>query len=341
MQTVRQSDEMDQILHRVLLFDRFALDLTRGSLRQGDQDIDLPPKAFEVLRHLAENAGRLVPKDELYQAVWAHIAVTDDSLVQCIRELRHKLGDDAHSLIKTVPRRGYLLNVPCRTRPAVEFVNEPARGSPDTSRPVLRAPRRIMGALRERKWLVGTGAVIVCSTLGATYLSVRLFAPSTTSELFLQQDARRVAAIAADKEIPLPPFQIGRIERDRPAQLRRFVGVWASSTGFINSKRQFMLVITDVDKAGIVAGFTARGPRQALSVVKSPAGSAHFKAYISGDSFRYSGPASELEVVLTAGNRLEFSEMFTATGATMRVVLDPIWTLVEAERAAEAQSRTR
>ena len=331
---------MDQILHRVLLFDRFALDLTRGNLRKGDQDIDLRPKAFDVLRHLAENARRLVPKDELYQAVWPDIAVTDDSLVQCIGELRHKLGDEAHRLIKTVPRRGYLLDVPCTTCPAGEF--EPALGPLDSSRPVARAPRRIVGALRERKWLVGAGvAAIVCAALGAAYLSVRLFAPSTASELFLQEDARRVAAIAADKELPLPPFEISRIERDVPAHLRRFVGIWASSTGFINSNRQFMVIITSVEKAGIVAGFTARGPRQALSVVKSPAGSTHFKAYISGDSFRYSGPASEREVVLTAGNRLEFSEVFTATGATMRVVLDPVWTLVEAERAAVAQPRTR
>jgi formylglycine-generating enzyme required for sulfatase activity len=36
--------------------------------------------------------------------------VSDDSLVQCIRELRDKLGDREHQLIKTAPRRGYLLD---------------------------------------------------------------------------------------------------------------------------------------------------------------------------------------------------------------------------------------
>src|SRR6185436_7549466 len=35
----------------------------------------------------------------------------DDSLVQCIRQLRHALGDEQHRLIKTVARRGYLLDV--------------------------------------------------------------------------------------------------------------------------------------------------------------------------------------------------------------------------------------
>src|SRR4051812_37531761 len=61
---------MDQIADRVLRFDRFALDLNRGCLRAEDREIDLRPKAFEVLRHLAENAGQLVSKDELYQIVW-------------------------------------------------------------------------------------------------------------------------------------------------------------------------------------------------------------------------------------------------------------------------------
>ena len=101
---------MDQIVPRHLHFDRFTLDLTRGCVWVGERDVDLPPKAFDVLRVLAENAGRLVSKQELYDAVWPGVAVTDDSLVQRIRELRQLLGDDDHSLIKTVSRRGYLLN---------------------------------------------------------------------------------------------------------------------------------------------------------------------------------------------------------------------------------------
>jgi TolB-like protein/DNA-binding winged helix-turn-helix (wHTH) protein/Tfp pilus assembly protein PilF len=98
-----------------LCFEEFALDLTRGCLRSGDRDIDLRPKAFAVLHHLAKNAGRLVPKQELYQAVWPDVVVCDDSLVQCIRELRDKLGDEGHRLIKTVHRRGYLLDVTVST----------------------------------------------------------------------------------------------------------------------------------------------------------------------------------------------------------------------------------
>lgn len=63
--------------------------------------VDLRPQAFAVLRYLTENADRLVTKDELMQAVWPGIAVTDDSLVQCIRAIRLALHDDDHSMLKT------------------------------------------------------------------------------------------------------------------------------------------------------------------------------------------------------------------------------------------------
>src|SRR5256885_5921396 len=101
---------LDVAVSRVLCFDRFSLDLARGSLRMGDKDLELRPKAFEVLKYLAMNAGRLVAKQELYDAVWPTVIVSDDSIAQCIRELRSRLGDDNHSLIKTVSRRGYLLD---------------------------------------------------------------------------------------------------------------------------------------------------------------------------------------------------------------------------------------
>ncbi len=106
---------LDIATPRVLYFDKFSLDLARGCLRAGDQDIELRPKAFEVLKYLATNAGRLVAKQELYDAVWPNVIVSDDSIAQCIRELRGKLADDDHNLIKTVSRRGYLLDATVTT----------------------------------------------------------------------------------------------------------------------------------------------------------------------------------------------------------------------------------
>jgi adenylate cyclase len=73
--------------------------------------VDLRPKTFGVLAHLVENAGRLVSKDELMQAVWTDVVVSDESVAKCISELRTALGDGEQRLVKTVPRRGYILDV--------------------------------------------------------------------------------------------------------------------------------------------------------------------------------------------------------------------------------------
>jgi formylglycine-generating enzyme required for sulfatase activity/DNA-binding winged helix-turn-helix (wHTH) protein len=156
---------MDQVIHRVLWFDRFALDLTRGGLRSDDHEIHLRPKTFEVLRHLAENAGRLVSKQELYEAVWPGVVVTDDSLVQCIRELREKLGDDSRSLIRTLARRGYLLDAEMSVTPlSAAIVTRPEQPNSIAADPTAtdRIPHPFQG--RRRRWAVAAASLLVVAS---------------------------------------------------------------------------------------------------------------------------------------------------------------------------------
>jgi DNA-binding winged helix-turn-helix (wHTH) protein len=127
--------------HRVLYFDRFSLDFVRGCLRAGEQDIELRPKSFEVLCYLVHNAGRLVAKQELLDAIWPDVIVTGDSISQCIRELRSKLGDSNHSLIKTVSRRGYLLDTAVSMKDHQCTVNKPEAPLPAPLRAVLGVRR--------------------------------------------------------------------------------------------------------------------------------------------------------------------------------------------------------
>ncbi|HEV8370109.1 MAG TPA: winged helix-turn-helix domain-containing protein, partial [Pyrinomonadaceae bacterium] len=101
---------MERLSPKILSFDEFRLDLTRGCLRRDNQEIKLPPKPFEALKYLVENPGRLVSKVELIQTIWPDTAVTDDSLVQCLMEVRRALGDDGQQILKTVPRRGYIFD---------------------------------------------------------------------------------------------------------------------------------------------------------------------------------------------------------------------------------------
>ena len=101
-------------------FEGFRLDLQQCLLRREGDAIELRPKAFDVLRHLVANAGRVVSKQELLDALWPGLAVTDDSLVQCVSDVRQALSDSGHRIIRTLPRRGYLFAgeaAPRLTRP--------------------------------------------------------------------------------------------------------------------------------------------------------------------------------------------------------------------------------
>lgn len=99
---------MDRLVLRTAVVD-FQREEVRGP---AGTRIDLRPRAFAVLRCLAANAERLVSKDDLLAECWPGVAVSEDSLAQCISEIRQALGDGARSVIRTVPRRGYLLRPP-------------------------------------------------------------------------------------------------------------------------------------------------------------------------------------------------------------------------------------
>ena len=75
-------------------FDHFTLDLDRGALLAPDgAELPLRPKSFALLQFLVENAGRLLDRDAIMQAVWPDVVVTDDSITQCVGEIRRALGE--------------------------------------------------------------------------------------------------------------------------------------------------------------------------------------------------------------------------------------------------------
>ena len=96
-------------------FGGFTLDLDRGFLNRGAEEVELRPKPFQVLIYLVEHHGRIVSKSELIEAVWPDVAVMDNTVAQCLVEIRRALGDDSQQLIRTVTRRGYLFTCPVST----------------------------------------------------------------------------------------------------------------------------------------------------------------------------------------------------------------------------------
>ncbi len=90
-------------------WDEFRLDVEGYALEKGGERVDLEPKAFDLLVLLVSRAGRLVSKQEIFDAVWPATAVSDHALTRAVAQLRRALGDDAREsrYIETVPTRGY------------------------------------------------------------------------------------------------------------------------------------------------------------------------------------------------------------------------------------------
>jgi DNA-binding winged helix-turn-helix (wHTH) protein len=97
-----------------LTFGGFVLDCDNVLLWRGEDRVALAPKPFGVLCHLAQRAGELVAKDELLEAVWPNLHVTESSLTVSINAIRLALGDNSRAprYVETVTRRGYRFIAP-------------------------------------------------------------------------------------------------------------------------------------------------------------------------------------------------------------------------------------
>jgi DNA-binding winged helix-turn-helix (wHTH) protein/TolB-like protein len=91
----------------LVAFGDFRLDSTRVEVTHRGQTVALRPKAYALLSYLLAHPGRTLGKQELIAALWPNVVVTEDSLVQCVADLRAALGPQGANLVTTVPRHGY------------------------------------------------------------------------------------------------------------------------------------------------------------------------------------------------------------------------------------------
>src|SRR5262249_37424917 len=108
----------------------WRVDWSNECIWHGDAMVRLPPKAFAVLRLLMEQAGQLVTKEALLEAIWPDAVVTEAALTVCIGDLRKALQETAQAprFIQTVHRRGdrFLGHLPAVVPPT----RPPAPSSP-------------------------------------------------------------------------------------------------------------------------------------------------------------------------------------------------------------------
>jgi TolB-like protein len=106
----------------------FSVESRELRSKSGDL-VALRRQSSDVLALLCLSAGQVVPRETLVEKVWPDTFVTDDSLMQCIADIRRALGDGEHKLVQTVPKRGYLL----MAAPVADAVASPSvapRGRP-------------------------------------------------------------------------------------------------------------------------------------------------------------------------------------------------------------------
>lgn len=102
-------------------------DLSRMELRNATGAlIPLRAQSGKVLAALASSVNQVLEKDELIGQVWQGKFVTDDSLVQCIADIRRALGTVGHEIVETFPKKGYRLNVVSLTNARADIPERPA-----------------------------------------------------------------------------------------------------------------------------------------------------------------------------------------------------------------------
>lgn len=91
------------------VFEPFRLDTVNHCLWRAETRMPLTPKAFDVLRYLAEHINRLVTQDEILEALWPGTYVNPEGVRKYILEIRKVLGDRPKQplFIETLPKRGY------------------------------------------------------------------------------------------------------------------------------------------------------------------------------------------------------------------------------------------
>ena len=103
-------------------FQSFRLDTANQCLLRGQERVPIAPKAFDVLRYLVENPGRLVTQDEILDKLWPETYVNPEVFRKYILDIRKILGDrpDKPEFIETVTKRGYRFIAPVIDESAAE-----------------------------------------------------------------------------------------------------------------------------------------------------------------------------------------------------------------------------
>lgn len=173
----------------IYLCENVEIDPSLGCLKRAGSELHLRQQSFHLLVYMLERRQRLISKEELIENFWQGAAVTDNAVVQCIKEIRRALEDDPHEprFIRTVHKLGYRFIADVKEVPAAPDKPNPVAaaadaplGSPEIAPPVTKpanAAARFLNRPRWLKWAVLTVAAAAGAILFAWAMPGRLVTP--------------------------------------------------------------------------------------------------------------------------------------------------------------------
>jgi DNA-binding winged helix-turn-helix (wHTH) protein/TolB-like protein/Tfp pilus assembly protein PilF len=253
-------------------FGPYRVDLDERCLFRDETPVPLPPKVFEVLLVLVENAGHVVQKKALIERVWPDTFVEEANLTVHVSALRKLLGD---GFIETIPRRGYRFVAPVVS-------GAPADASPIVARRALPSHGPAVYA-----WtgiaLIGVVTVVTVLALGApaphtVSLAIAPFDNPTRDDAAgpLVDDVARTVAVRLSTISPRIELRAmsssgahsGEGHWADPAALGRSLHVDAVLAGRVVNKQQYWMIqaqLVNVRDGAVL--WTADYPGQSLTSI--------------------------------------------------------------------------
>ena len=181
----------------LLRFAGFELDPQRAELRGADGvAIKLRPKTFEMLRVFATSGGLVLSKQELMEAVWPNVHVGEDSLFQCIRELRTALGDDQRQLIKLASGGGYLLATEVVAAPAADPAQDDGTRPSPTGEVAPLPPAEVVALPRRARFGLSRQTMVAAvAGLCVIVMGLAVAAPMLKPDLLFRRTPPRLAVM--------------------------------------------------------------------------------------------------------------------------------------------------
>jgi tetratricopeptide (TPR) repeat protein len=191
--------------HRIYRLDGIEIDTSRVCLKRDGQEQHIRQKSFQVLMYLLEHRDRLVTKNELVDHIWAAAAVTDNTLEQCLADIRKVLRDNPRNplFIKTIRGVGY------RFIGAVEEIEPAQANGAGMNHQATVAPAHVADPLipdvrlttqrwSRQRWLLALsviGLVIIAIIVAVSVVRKRNMGDSLVSLTLPQDPSRRPVAV--------------------------------------------------------------------------------------------------------------------------------------------------